>query len=83
MPVTGSVYGGSPQRSTPKCWDRVKYGFAMGMCVGLASGGVFGGVNALRLGLRGRELLSSMAKVMIQGGGTFGTFMAIGTAIRC
>lgn len=35
------------------------------------------------MGLRGRELLSSLGKVMIQGGGTFGTFMAIGTAIRC
>ena len=37
----------------------------------------------IRMGLRGRELLSSLGKVMIQGGGTFGTFMAIGTAIRC
>jgi hypothetical protein len=36
-----------------------------------------------RLGLRGRELITSMGKVMVQGGFTFGTFMAIGTAIRC
>ena len=36
-----------------------------------------------RMGLRGRELMSSVGKVMLQGGGTFGTFMAIGTAIRC
>lgn len=45
MPAVGNVYG---HRSQPSCWDRVKYGFAMGMCVGLASGAVFGGVNALR-----------------------------------
>jgi len=36
-----------------------------------------------RYGLRGRELLNSVGKVMLQGGGTFGTFMAIGTGIRC
>lgn len=36
-----------------------------------------------RYGLRGRELVNSVGKVMLQGGGTFGTFMAIGTGIRC
>lgn len=36
-----------------------------------------------RYGLRGRELINNVGKVMIQGGGTFGTFMAIGTGIRC
>ena len=44
--IVGNVSG--HHRSQPGCWDRVKYGFAMGMCVGLASGGVFGGLNALR-----------------------------------
>lgn len=34
-------------------------------------------------GLRGRELINNVGKVMLQGGGTFGTFMAIGTGIRC
>ena len=33
--------------------------------------------------MRGRELLSNVGKTMVQGGGTFGTFMAIGSAIRC
>ncbi|KAH9510831.1 reactive oxygen species modulator 1 [Dermatophagoides farinae] len=80
MPAVGNVYQRGYQ---PSCWDRVKYGFMMGACVGLASGGLFGGFRALSMGLRGRELLSSLGKVMIQGGGTFGTFMAIGTAIRC
>ena len=36
-----------------------------------------------RYGLRGRELISQVGKTMIQGGGTFGVFMAIGTGIRC
>jgi len=36
-----------------------------------------------RYGFRGRELLNTVGKAMIQGGGTFGTFMAIGTGIRC
>lgn len=36
-----------------------------------------------RYGMRGRELINNVGKAMIQGGGTFGTFMAIGTGIRC
>ena len=36
-----------------------------------------------RYGLRGRELFSTVGKTMLQGGGTFGTFMSIGTGIRC
>nr|ACO11622.1 MGR2 homolog [Caligus rogercresseyi] len=65
------------------CFDRIKMGFMMGMCIGMASGGLFGGFNAFRYGLRGRELIGQVGKVMVQGGGTFGTFMSIGTGIRC
>ena len=36
-----------------------------------------------RAGLRGRELTSMVGKSMLQGGGTFGVFMSVGTAIRC
>lgn len=39
--------------------------------------------SSFRYGLRGRELVNNVGKVMLQGGGTFGTFMAIGTGIRC
>ena len=35
-----------------------------------------------RQGLRGRELINTVGKIMVQGGGTFGTFMSIGTGIR-
>nr|ACO14705.1 MGR2 homolog [Caligus clemensi] len=69
--------GGAP------CFDRIKLGFMMGMCIGMASGGLFGSFNAFRYGLRGKELIGQVGKVMVQGGGTFGTFMAIGTGIRC
>uniref|UniRef100_G3MMY7 Reactive oxygen species modulator 1 n=3 Tax=Amblyomma TaxID=6942 RepID=G3MMY7_AMBMU len=77
VPVQGAYQRG------PTCWDRVKMGFTIGFCVGMASGALFGGFSALRYGLRGRELIQSVGKVMLQGGGTFGTFMSIGTAIRC
>lgn len=77
VPVPGGYQRG------PSCWDRVKVGFTIGFCVGMASGALFGGFSALRYGLRGRELIQSVGKVMLQGGGTFGTFMSIGTAIRC
>ncbi|XP_043471577.1 reactive oxygen species modulator 1 [Leptopilina heterotoma] len=79
MPVVG---GGAYQQG-PTCWDRIKMGFTMGFCVGLASGAIFGGFTALRSGMRGRELVNNMGKIMIQSGGTFGTFMAIGSGIRC
>ncbi|XP_058829063.1 reactive oxygen species modulator 1 [Topomyia yanbarensis] len=78
--VPGSVYG---QNQQPSCFDRMKTGFVIGFCVGMASGALFGGFSSLRYGLRGRELINNVGKVMIQGGGTFGTFMAIGTGIRC
>jgi hypothetical protein len=32
----------------PSCFDRVKIGFLMGACVGMASGAIFGGFTALR-----------------------------------
>ena len=47
------------------------------------AGAIFGGFGALRMGMRGGELVQNVGKVMVQGGGTFGTFMSIGTAIRC
>lgn len=77
MPQHYGAYSG------PTCWDKMKMGFTIGFCVGVASGTLFGGFNAYRFGLRGKELLSNVAKVMLQGGGTFGTFLAIGSAIRC
>uniref|UniRef100_A0A8C6YWW7 Reactive oxygen species modulator 1 n=1 Tax=Nothoprocta perdicaria TaxID=30464 RepID=A0A8C6YWW7_NOTPE len=38
---------------------------------------------SLRIGMRGRELMGGVGKTMMQSGGTFGTFMAIGMGIRC
>jgi hypothetical protein len=37
----------------------------------------FGLFFLLRLGLRGRDLVNNVGKVMLQGGGTFGTFMGM------
>ncbi|XP_070495367.1 reactive oxygen species modulator 1 [Chironomus tepperi] len=80
MPVPSNAF---QQGSQPSCFDKMKYGFTIGFCVGMASGALFGGFSALRYGLRGRELVNNVGKVMVQGGGTFGTFMAIGTGLRC
>ncbi len=55
----------------------------IGFAVGVSTGAIFGTFTGLRYGLRGRELLRQLAKVMMQTGGTFGTFMAIGSGIRC
>ncbi|XP_062523459.1 reactive oxygen species modulator 1-like [Corticium candelabrum] len=63
------------------CFDRVKMGALMGFAIGMASGAIFGTATAFRYGLRGRELLSNTAKIMLQGGGTFSVFLAIGSAL--
>ncbi|XP_074656983.1 reactive oxygen species modulator 1-like [Tubulanus polymorphus] len=67
----------------PSCFSKMKMGFMIGFCVGMASGALFGGFSCLRYGMRGRELVQTVGKTMVQGGGTFGTFMAVGTGIRC
>ncbi|XP_006032974.1 reactive oxygen species modulator 1 [Alligator mississippiensis] len=79
MPVTVGPYG----QSQPNCFDRVKMGFMMGFAVGMAAGALFGTFSSLRIGMRGRELMGGIGKTMMQSGGTFGTFMAIGMGIRC
>lgn len=45
MPVPSSVY---QQHHGPTCFDKMKMGFMLGFCVGLASGALFGGFSALR-----------------------------------
>ncbi|KAJ1124671.1 hypothetical protein NDU88_003120 [Pleurodeles waltl] len=79
MPVAVGPYG----QSQPSCFDRVKMGFMMGCAVGMAAGALFGTFSCLRFGMRGRELMGGVGKTMMQSGGTFGTFMAIGMGIRC
>ncbi|XP_054714234.1 reactive oxygen species modulator 1-like [Uloborus diversus] len=78
MPVPNAGYS-----QGPSCFDRMKSGFCIGMCVGLGAGVLLGGFAALRHGQRGRSLVETVGKMMLQSGGTFGTFMAIGTGIRC
>jgi len=80
MPVSMGHYG---QQQQPSCFDRVKMGFMMGFAVGMAAGAMFGTFSCLRIGMRGRELMGGVGKTMMQSGGTFGTFMAIGMGIRC
>lgn len=78
MPVPTSIRHGGPS-----CFDKVKYGVSIGFVVGLSTGAIFGTFTGIRYGLRGRELLTTLGKIMLQTGGTFGVFMGIGSAIRC
>jgi len=83
MPAVPAGYTSGGQMNKPSCFDRVKIGFTMGFTVGMVMGVVFGGLTGLKQGARGRELLSIVGKSVASAGGTFGTFMAIGSAIRC
>lgn len=42
-----AVPGGYYQQG-PTCFDKMKMGFMLGCCVGMASGAIFGGFSALR-----------------------------------
>ena len=86
MPVGGvpQGYGGGGSRSGGQsCFDKVKMGFMMGFAIGMSTGFLFGGFQALRFGLRGRELVTTLGKSMGSAGGSFGVFMSVGTALRC
>lgn len=36
------------QQGQASCFDKMKMGFTIGLCVGMASGALFGGFSALR-----------------------------------
>ena len=59
MPVGGASQG--YQRSGGQsCFDKVKMGFFMGCAIGMSTGFLFGGFTAIRYGLRGRELVTTL-----------------------
>ncbi|KAL1244500.1 reactive oxygen species modulator 1 family protein [Trichinella nativa] len=82
MPGVPTGYGPHGAKG-PNCFDQIKVGLIMGGAVGAAVGVIFGGVSALSMGLRGRELLRQLGKVMVTSSGSFGLFMAVGSALRC
>ena len=64
------------------CIQQVKTGFLMGMAVGAGIGVIFGTLGAVRMRLKGRDLIYGLGKTIAQTGFTFGFFMSIGQAIR-
>ena len=83
MPIGGAPQGYQKQNAQMSCFNKVKMGCLMGFCIGMASGVLFGGFQGLRYGLRGRELVTTVGKSMLNAGGSFGIFMGVGTALRC
>ena len=83
MPVGGLSQSYGRGQQGPTCFEKVRTGFMMGFAIGMSTGFLFGGFQAFRFGLRGRELISTLAKSMGQAGGSFGVFMSVGTALRC
>ena len=66
----------------PGCLQHVKTGFLMGALVGSGIGVIFGTWGAIKMKLKGRELVYGLGKTIIQTGSTFGFFMSIGQAVR-
>lgn len=66
-----------------RCLSYVTNGFVIGAVVGGSVGVGYGLFSSLRFGLRGAEMFRVLGSSIIQSGGMFGTFMAIGSGIRC
>ena len=65
------------------CFSKMKMGFMMGFVIGTCSTVIFSSFALLKQGHRGRELVNAVGKMSMQGGGSFGVFMAVGQGIRC
>ncbi|VDM62299.1 unnamed protein product [Angiostrongylus costaricensis] len=81
MPV--AAVGGVPGGQQPTCFQKVRLGFMMGCMIGGATGVLIGGFSGLRMGLRGKELITQTGKIVAQSGGSFGVFMSIAQLLRC
>jgi len=80
MPVPQQQF---QQQQEVSCMSKMKMGFMMGFVIGTASTVILGGFGYLKQGYRGRELMNHVGKAALQGGGSFGVFMAVGQGIRC
>lgn len=58
-------------------------GFLLGCTIGGSFGLIVGTIGALSAKLRGRQLLRTVGNTILQSGGAFGFFLAVGSAIRC
>eukprot|EP00038_Savillea_parva_P019725 m.28561 g.28561 ORF g.28561 m.28561 type:complete len:88 (-) comp4528_c0_seq1:189-452(-) len=62
--------------------ERAMNGFMLGGSIGVAAGTVFGTMQALGSGVRGRRLLHSIAFNILVAGVTFGTLVSVGSVVR-
>lgn len=92
LPSSSSPYTTSnllpQQRSTNRCWERVKAGFVSGAILGLSIGSVYGIVGMVSSpagasGLGMAKRIQILAKTMTASAASFGFFLAVGSAIRC
>eukprot|EP00127_Corallochytrium_limacisporum_P003097 Clim_evm26s146 gene=Clim_evmTU26s146 len=79
MPAAAAQFPGGAQ---PSKFERAKLGAMMGFSVGASIGCILGSYQCFRMGLRGRDFVRTVGKVMLQSGGSFGFFMGIGSVIR-
>ncbi|XP_050998647.1 reactive oxygen species modulator 1-like [Acomys russatus] len=79
IPVAMGPYG----QSQPSRFGHRKMGFFMGCAAGMATRALSRTFSCLRFRMRDQELMGGIGKTMMQSGGTFGTFMAIGMGIGC
>ncbi|VDO72103.1 unnamed protein product [Heligmosomoides polygyrus] len=75
MPV--AAVEGVPGGHQPTCFQKIRLGFMMGCMIRGATGVPLGGFLAFRMGLRGREMLIQIGKIVTQSGGSFGIFMSM------
>jgi hypothetical protein len=55
----------------------------LGCTIGGTFGLIVGTIGGLSAKLRGRQLVRTVGNTILQSGGAFGFFLAVGSAIRC
>lgn len=58
-------------------------GAMLGCTIGGSFGLIIGTIGAFSAKLRGRQFLRTVGSTIIQSGGAFGFFLAVGSALRC
>merc|ERR1711879_181053 len=72
-----------PQGNGPSCLSQIGNGLMLGCTIGGTFGLIVGTIGGLSAKLRGRQLVRTVGNTILQSGGAFGFFLAIGSAIRC
>nr|XP_034349812.1 reactive oxygen species modulator 1-like [Arvicanthis niloticus] len=78
-----AVATGPERQCQPGCFDHVRVGSVMSCAMAMVARALFCTFSCLRIEVWGWKLMGGTRETLMQGDGTFGTFMATGMGTRC